>query len=105
MKKMNLNIGFSIKKFQKKNGIKDLILENLKRKSAINVDRRLKMSEEFDLSNCITEEPQISYIPTFKVKEFIRLLKEETTKFDLRDLYQDRFLEVIDKLARKELKE
>jgi len=41
------------------------------------------MSEEFDLSNCITEEPQISYIPTFKVKEFIRLLKEEPSEKEL----------------------
>ena len=36
-----------------------------------------KRTKRIILSNCVSDEPKISYIPTFKVKEFIRLLKEE----------------------------
>ena len=65
------------------------------------------METKFNLSEKIREAYPDYYpdnIPVEDVKEFIKRLKEETTKFDLRDLYQDRFIEVIDKLAGDKLK-
>jgi len=63
------------------------------------------IKEEFNLSNHLeyATATNLSWgdrvIRERYVKEFIRLLKERTTKFDFMDLYQGRFLKEIENLA------
>jgi len=66
------------------------------------------MEKEFDLSNYVSDEPKISYIPTFKVKEFIRLLKDMIDNFEQSGYINDELVDIrseIDKLAGDKLKE
>lgn len=60
--------------------------------------------EEWNLSDYVTEEPQISYIPTFKVREFIRRLKEKNCRCRSNFNLKCEFCGELDKLAGEKLK-